>query len=466
MSDSAVRTRFAPSPTGRLHLGGARTALYNWLHARHCGGRFTLRIEDTDRERSKDEHCQQIISSLCWMGVDWDDEVVYQSKREERHREIIQRLLGQGDAYYCDCPPERLERLRKEQMAAKLKPRYDRYCRDRGNAPSARSVIRFKTPLEGEVIVRDSLKGEIRFSNVELDDMVIARADGSATYHLAVVVDDMDAGITRIIRGDDHLNNTPRQIHIFSALGGATPEYTHVPMILDESGRKMSKRKDAADMAQYREQGYLPTALVNILARLGWAHGDDELFSVEELIQQFDLSGLNPAASRIDPKKMAWVNQQQMSRVPEREIHAEFEWHCARQGLSPDALDQSIQRALIGIQRKRCRNVSDMVSQSRWLLLENPEIDELAREKFLTPETLEILRQLANEMERMDWNEESLKGLIDEACERHRVKPGKIAQPLRIAVTGGRVSPSIEDTLVLLGRERALRRLRLAISKA
>ena len=466
MSGSTIRTRFAPSPTGALHLGGARTALYNWLYARHCGGEFILRIEDTDRERSKEEHCQQIMSMLRWVGMDWDGEVVYQSQRSERHREIIQKLLDQGDAYYCDCSPERLEQLRKEQMAAKLKPRYDRRCRDRGNPPSAQSVIRFKTPLEGDVVVQDSLKGEVYFSNSELDDLVIARADGSATYHLAVVVDDMDAGVTHIIRGDDHLNNTPRQVNILSALGADVPGYTHLPMILDEGSRKMSKRNKSADMAQYREQGYLPTALVNVLARLGWAHGDDELFSVEELIQQFDLSGLNLAASRVDPKKMAWVNQQQMSRVSESEINTEFDWHCARQDLDPDALSPPDRTALIEVQRKRCRNVTDMVTQSRWLLLEDPGTDESAREKFLTPESCSILQELANEMEQADWNIESLKGLVDAACERHQVKPGKVAQPLRVAVTGGTVSPSIEDTLVLLGRERTLQRLRSAISGA
>lgn len=464
MPDPVARTRFAPSPTGALHLGGARTALYNWLYARHCGGRFTLRIEDTDRERSQDAHCRQIMSTLHWVGMDWDGEVVYQSKRSSRHQEIIQKLVDQGDAYYCDCSPERLEQLRKEQMAAKLKPRYDRCCRDRGKSRSAQSVVRFKTPLGGDVVVPDSLKGEVRFSNSELDDLVIARADGSATYHLAVVVDDMDAGITHIIRGDDHLNNTPRQVNILSALGADAPGYTHLPMVLDEDGRKMSKRKDSADMAQYRERGYLPTALVNILARLGWAHGDDELFSVEELIRQFDLSGLNPAASRINPRKMDWINQQQMGRVSESEIHAEFDWHCARQDLDPGAWNPLDRIALIEVQRKRCRNMADMVAQSRWLLLEDPGMDEPAREKFLTPESCAILQELLDEFEQVDWTAESLKGLVDAACERHQIKPGKVAQPLRVAVTGGTVSPSIEDTLVLLGRDRALQRLRAAVS--
>ncbi len=425
-----------------------------------------MRIEDTDRERSRDEHRHQIMSILRWMGMDWDGEVTRQSRRSERYREIIQQLVDQGDAYYCDCSPERLQRLREEQMAKKIKPRYDRHCRDRGNPLSTRSVIRFKTPLEGEVVIQDSLKGELRFSNSELDDLVIARADGSATYHLAVVVDDMDSGVTRVIRGDDHLNNTPRQAHIFSALGRKAPEYTHLPLILDENGKKMSKRKDAANMVQYRERGYLPTAMVNILARLGWAHGDDEIFSVEELIQRFDLSGLNSAASRVDPKKMAWVNQQQMSRVPDREIHAEFEWHCARQGLSAATLKSSARDALVEVQRERCRNVADMAAQSRWMLLDDLGMDEKAKEKFLTPDSLAILRELTEEIKRADWTAESLRRLVKATWERRGIKPGKVAQPLRVAVTGGTVSPSIEDTLVLLGRERALRRLRDAISNA
>ena len=464
MPDPVIRTRFAPSPTGALHLGGARTALYNWLYARHGDGQFCLRIEDTDRERSKEEHCQQILAMMRWMGMDWDGEVVYQSKRSERHREIIQALVDQGHAYYCDCSPERLDQMRKEQREAKLKPRYDRHCRDLGSPASAQSVIRFKTPLEGDVVVRDSLKGEVRFSNTELDDLVIARADGSATYHLAVVADDMDAGITHIIRGDDHLNNAPRQANILAALGADLPSYTHLPMILDEHGKKMSKRKDSADMAQYRELGYLPTALANILARLGWAHGDDELFTIEELIKQFDLDGLNPAASRIDPQKMVWVNQQQMGRVSVKEVNDEFDWHCARQALDSSSLDASDREALIEVQRQRCRNVSDMASQSRWLLLDDPGIDESAREKFLTPEAIAILQELAAELEQMDWNAESLKEMVRTACERHQIKPGKVAQPLRVAVTGGTVSPSIEDTLILLGQERAMKRLRAAIA--
>ena len=404
------------------------------------------------------------MSAMRWLGIDWDKEIVYQSNRSDRYREIVQDLIDRGYAYYCDCTPERLGRLREEQMATKLKVRYDRRCRDRDNPPSPRAMIRFKTPLEGDVIIRDNLKGEVRFANSELDDLVLVRTDGSATYHLAVVVDDMDSGITHIIRGDDHLNNTPRQVHIFAALEVENPTYTHLPMILDERGKKLSKRHAAADAMLYREQGYLPTALVNILARLGWAHGDEELFSVEELIRLFDLEGLNPSASRVDPKKMAWVNQQQMSRVPEEEINGEFDWHCVRQKLNGEGQPPFDRDALVRVQRRRCRNTIDMVTQSRWLIREDLEMDEEAKKKFLTPDAIAILRELAIEMEQSEWCPESLKGLIEATCDRHQIKPGKVAQPLRVAVTGGAVSPSIEATLILLGRERALSRLRTVIS--
>ena len=466
MPDNLVRTRFAPSPTGALHLGGARTALYNWLYARHHGGQFILRLEDTDRERSKEEHSEQILSMMRWLGMDWDGEIVRQSQHAGHYEEIIQTLLDTGHAYHCDCSPERLEQMRNEQMAVKEKPRYDRRCRERGLAADERTVVRFKTPLDGEVIVRDRLKGEVRIANDELDDLVIARAGGGATYHLAVVVDDMGAGITHVIRGDDHLNNTPRQINILTALNADVPYYTHLPMILDERGKKLSKRGDAAGLEHYREQGYLPSAMSNILARLGWAHGDDELFSVEDLVRLFDLGGLNPAASRIDPKKMAWVNQQQMIRVSDAELGAEFDWHCARLGLAPDSLDARERTTLLEVQRKRCRNIADLAAQSRGFLLEEPGMDEAAREKFLTPESLAILQELADELGRADWSQESLKGVVEAACERHDLKPGKVAQPLRVALTGGTVSPSIEDTLILLGRERAMQRLQGALAEA
>ncbi len=466
MPDSRVRTRFAPSPTGALHLGGARTALYNWLFARHCGGQFLLRIEDTDEQRSTVENRQQIMSAMEWLGIDWDEEVVYQSERAARHAEIIEQLLEQGDAYYCDCSPERLEQLRSEQLANKLKPRYDRHCRERNNPPSPTSVVRFKTPIDGVIQVEDSLKGIVEFDNTELDDLVIARPGGKATYHLAVVVDDMDAGITHIIRGDDHFNNTPRQLHILSALNAPIPKYTHLPMILDEQGRKLSKRKDAADVMHYREQGYLPTALLNTLARLGWAHGDEELFSLEELVEKFDLNGLNPSSSRIDTKKMQWTNQQQISRVSTEELRTEFAWHCDQQGANVDNLAAEQHTALLEVQRARCRNMADMARQSLWLLEDTPAMDEKAKRKFLTPEALQILKAFREELQGADWHQEAIKACLQAFCENQALKPGAVAQPLRVATTGGSVSPAIEDTLVLLGRDKTMQRLDQVISEA
>ncbi len=458
-----VRTRFAPSPTGALHLGGARTALFNWLFARHHGGEFILRLEDTDRERSRKEHSEQILASLRWIGLDWDGEVMHQSQREEHYREVIWQLLDSGHAYHCDCSTERLTQLRESQQAAGEKPRYDRRCRDRELKASEQTVVRFCTPLEGELRISDTLKGEICFDNAELDDLIIARRGGGATYHLAVVADDRETHITHIIRGDDHLNNTPRQVHILMALGANIPSYTHLPMILDEHGRKMSKRAQAADVLNYREEGFLPTALVNGLARMGWAHGDDELFSAEDLVRLFDLDGLNPAASRIDPKKLLWVNQQQMSRVSSEEFDSEFLWHCDRLGLTTETLDETTRATLLEVQQARCRTVREAAAQSTWLLEDAPQRDEKAWSKFMTPETQELLQELIPELMAIDWTRESIHSWLQTTIERLEVKPRVVAQPLRVAVTGSSVSPSIEDTLLLLGKEATLERLQAAL---
>ncbi len=458
-----VCTRFAPSPTGALHLGGARTALFNWLFARHHEGRFVLRLEDTDRKRSQEQYAAQIMSALYWLGLDWDGEIVLQSQREARHREVIQQLVDSGHAYYCDCSPERLEQMRAQQQAAGEKPRYDRHCRDRGLDPSADTVVRFRTPVEGEVVISDTLKGEVRFGNSELDDLVIARRGDVATYHLAVVVDDLDAGVTHVIRGDDHLNNTPRQVHILEALGAEAPTYTHLPMILDEQGRKMSKRAQAADVLNYREEGFLPTAVLNVLARLGWAHGDEELFSVDDLVRLFDLEGLNPAASRIDPKKMLWVNQQQMSRVSQEELDTEFDWHCERLELPYEPMEAGSRTGLLEVQRARCRTMRDVATQSQWLMQEQPERDSKAWDKFMTDEARSMLGEFIPQLESIDWTHEAIHSWLQGIIETRGVKAGVVAQPIRVAVTGGSISPSIEDTLLLLGREQTLGRIRQAI---
>ena len=462
-----IRTRFAPSPTGALHLGGARTALFNWLFARRAGGEFLLRIEDTDRERSTEEHRRQIEAALGWLGLDWDGPAARQSERAPRHRERIGELLAAGRAYGCDCPPERLAAVRAEQQRAGRKPRYDGRCRERGLAPAPGRAVRLKTPRAGEVEVADGLKGTVRFDNAELDDLVIARADGSATYHLAVVADDIDAGVTHVLRGDDHFNNTPRQLHLYAALGAAPPAYVHLPMILDERGRKLSKRGGGTDVLGFRERGVLPAALVNALARLGWACGDEELFDRAALVRRFDLDGLNRAPARFDPKKLAWLNREHLRRAPAAALAAEFAWHCARLGLDAARLPAAARGALLEVQRRRCRDMAELAAQSRFLLEDAPAPDPAARARLLTPAAAGVLRELRGELAAAaDWSAAALDGLLQDYCARRGCKPRAAAAPLRLAVTGGTVSPGIGDTLALLGRERALARLEAALAEA
>ena len=463
---SMVRTRFAPSPTGALHLGGARTALFNWLFARHAGGEFLLRIEDTDRERSTDGHRRRIEAALDWLGLGWDGPAARQSERAPRHRERIGELPEAGRAYCCDCPPERLEEVRAEQRRAGLKPRYDGRCRERGLAPAAGRAVRLKTPRSGAVEAVDHLKGTVRFDNAELDDLVVARADGGATYHLAAVVDDIDAGVTHVLRGDDHFNNTPRQLHLYAAFGAAPPAYAHLPMILDAGGRKLSKRGGGMDVLGFRERGMLPSALVNALARLGWARGDEELFDREALVRHFDLGGLNRAPARLDPKKLAWLNRQHLRRAPAAELEGEFAWHCARAGLDAGRLPAAARAALLEVQRRRCRDMAELAAQSRFLLEDAPAMDPDARARLLTPEALDLLRELRGELDAAaDWSAPALDALVRGYCERRGRKPREAAAPLRLAVTGGAVSPGIGDTLALLGRERALARLAAALAE-
>jgi len=317
-----VRTRFAPSPTGYLHIGGARTALFSWLYARRMGGQFILRIEDTDRERSTDASVQAILDGMDWLGLDYDEGPFYQTHRFDRYREVIQQLLDDGQAYYCDCSRERLEKLREQQRANKQKPRYDGCCRDKGLAQSADTVVRFKNPIDGDVVINDLVKGQVVINNRELDDLIIARCDDSPTYNLTVVIDDWDMEISHVIRGDDHLNNTPRQINILRALGAALPVYAHVPMILGSDGKRLSKRHGAVSVLQYKKDGFLAEALMNYLVRLGWSHGDKEVFSRDEMIALFDAVDINTSASTFNPEKLLWLNQQYMMAMPESALVA------------------------------------------------------------------------------------------------------------------------------------------------
>ena len=457
----SVKTRFAPSPTGLLHIGGIRTALFSWLYAKHHQGEFVLRIEDTDRERSTNEAVQVILDGMAWLGLEHDEGPYYQTQRFDRYKEIINQLLDTGHAYRCTCSKERVEKLREEAMSRGEKPRYDGHCRSL-NITDANSVIRFKNPIEGQVIVEDYVQGSVVFENSELDDLIIARSDGTPTYNLTVVVDDMDMGITDVIRGDDHLNNTPRQINILKALGAAIPNYAHIPMILGPDGKKLSKRDGAASVLQYKEEGYLPEAVLNYLVRLGWSKGDQEIFSIEEMIAEFDIKDVNKSASSINPEKLLWLNQHYLKNTenkllkePLSQIFKEMEVDIEN---GPDLED------LIDVQKQRTETLKDLAEQSLLFYKDFDEYAENAAKKHLRPVVLEPLSVLYGALESiLDWSNENIKTAIEATAEKFEIKMGKVGQPLRVAVSGTGISPNIDDTLRLLGQEKSLARLRKGI---
>jgi glutamyl-tRNA synthetase len=464
-----VVTRFAPSPTGMLHIGGVRTALFSWLYARHNGGRFILRVEDTDRERSTDEAVRVILDGMRWLALDADEGPYFQTQRYPRYRAVIAQMLIDGSAYRCYCTREELEAMRERQLARKEKPRYDGRCRER-NEPRAgvEPVIRFKNPLDGEVIVDDQVHGRVVFRNAELDDLIIARSDGTPTYNFCVVVDDMDMGVTHVIRGDDHLNNTPRQMNMLLALGATPPIYAHVPMILGTDGAKLSKRHGAVSVLHYEEEGYLPDALLNYLARLGWSHGDQEVFSREELIAAFDIRDVNKAASAFNPEKLLWLNQQHMMRAPAGVLEAGLRSQLAALGVAVE--DDRLLAGVVNAQRERARTLKEMASSSLFFFREIGEYDEKAARKNLTADAVPVLLALQEGLRAAaDWNAGSVHQVISAVANRYGVALGKVAQPLRVAVCGGAVSPPIDITVALLGKdvtaariERALRWIELA----
>ena len=466
MTDKVI-TRFAPSPTGFLHIGGIRTALFSWLYARHNNGKFMLRIEDTDRERSTDAALKVILDGMAWLGLDHDrgdKDIIYQSERTQLYQGTIQRLLEVDQAYHCYCSREELEEMRRAAMSRGEKPRYNGKCRDRGRRPAAGEtpVVRFKNPLDGDVVIDDLIQGRVVISNTELDDLVIARSDGSPTYNLTVVADDADTGITHVIRGDDHLNNTPRQINIFNALGIAAPTYAHIPLILDPEGKKLSKRHGAASVLEYRDQGYLPEALLNYLVRLGWSHGDQEIFSVDEMIELFDIGRVNKAAAALNPDKLAWLNQHYLRESKAERVACLLKVKLVKLGVDVTGLPNLEEVA--GIQKERVKTIAEMAGQSRFFYEEFAEYDETAAKKHLRPVVLEPLRAVREALAGLeDWNREALHAAIEGVAEQQAMKFGKIAQPLRVAVTGGAVSPSIDITLQLLGRDRTLSRLERAL---
>lgn len=455
-----VRTRFAPSPTGYLHIGGARTALFSWLFARRHGGGFILRIEDTDRERSTQAAVQVILDGMRWLGLEWDEGPFYQTQRFDRYREAVQKLLDTGHAYRCYCTTQELDAMRAEQRARGEKPKYDGRCRERTEPrEGVEPVIRFRMPLEGVTVVDDRVRGRVEFDNRELDDLVIARSDGTPTYNLTVVVDDVDMAVTHVIRGDDHLNNTPKQINIYKALGEKLPSFSHMPMILGPDGAKLSKRHGAASVMEYRERGYLPEAVVNYLVRLGWSHGDQEIFSREEMIRLFDIADINHSASTLNPGKLEWLNQHYIMERPAESLVDEFAWHLEQLGVEPGP-DRRYLARIVASQQPRAKTLREMAESSRFFFAAPREYDAKAARKNLTAESAPVLGRVADDLAALEtWDAESIHALVAGRAEGEGLKLGKVAQPIRVAVSGGGVSPPIDQTLAILGREQTLDRL-------
>jgi glutamyl-tRNA synthetase len=459
-----VRTRFAPSPTGYLHVGGVRTALFSWLYARKHDGHFILRIEDTDRERSTPESVDAILEGLMWLGLVHDEGPHYQTQRFPRYREIIQRLLDEGKAYKCYCSKERLEELRNEQMANKQKPRYDGRCRELTDVETEiKPVIRFKNPLDGAVIIDDLIKGKVIFQNAELDDLIIARSDGSPTYNFTVVVDDWDMEITHVIRGDDHLNNTPRQINMLQALGAKLPAYAHVPMILAADGQRLSKRHGAVSVTHYKDAGYLPEAILNYLVRLGWSHGDQEIFTPTEMIELFDLNAINSKAAAFDENKLLWLNQHYLKHSPSDVVATYLLYHLQQEGLDMSA-GPPLKR-LVEVQAERCKTLREMAVDSRYFFgLAVEKYDPAAVKKHFTANAKTILQAVLTDLTNLTtWEQAAIQTTLNNLVQSQGLKFAQLAQPLRVAITGGTSSPSIDVTLELLGKTRSIKRIQQAL---
>ncbi|MGD8630680.1 MAG: glutamate--tRNA ligase [Gammaproteobacteria bacterium] len=458
----SLKTRFAPSPTGYLHVGGARTALFSWLHARKHGGRFVLRIEDTDLQRSTAESINAILEGMIWLGLEYDEGPFYQTHRFERYNEVIQELLDKGLAYRCNCSRERLDALRDGQLQRKEKPRYDGHCRGLLVDPDEPHVIRFRNPQEGSVVVDDRIRGKIIFSNAELDDLIIRRTDGAPTYNLTVVVDDADMGITDVIRGDDHVNNTPRQVNILKALAKDPPRYAHVPMILGDDGSRLSKRHGAVSVLEYRNQGILPEALLNYLVRLGWSYGDQEVFSLDEMISLFDIDAVNKAASSFNTEKLLWLNQHYIKHADPARIAHLLSPHMGDLGIDPAEGPSLVE--VVRVQQERAKTLVEMAETSAFFYRDFSEYDEVAARKNLRPmaiEPLTLTRKMLAELEA--WTPENLHRAVVYVAESLGLKLGKVAQPLRVAITGRAASPGIDVTLHLVGRDACLRRIDRAL---
>lgn len=459
-----IVTRFAPSPTGYLHVGGARTALYSYLYARKTGGKFILRIEDTDLERSTPEAVQAIMDGMNWLNLEWDEGPYYQTQRFDRYKVVIEAMLKAGTAYRCYCSRERLDTMREQQMANKEKPRYDGTCRHLADYPVDKPhTIRFKNPEDGVVAWNDMVRGTIEIANKELDDLIIARTDGTPTYNFTVMVDDTDMGVTHVVRGEDHISNTPRQINMIKALGLPLPEYGHVPMILGDDGAKLSKRHGAASVTDYRDMGFLPEALINYLVRLGWSHGDQEIFSREEMIEFFDPHDVNKAPSAFNTKKLLWVNQQYLKSLDPAYVADHLRWHFNAQGLDPSQGPALAE--LVVAQAERVETLKEMAEKSRFFYEEFEQFDAKAAEKNLTAEVLPALQKIRDDLAALDdWQNEPIHQVILGTAETLEMKLGKVAQPVRVALTGNTISPPIDMTIRMLGKARVVARLERAIA--
>jgi glutamyl-tRNA synthetase len=467
---SSVRTRFAPSPTGHLHIGGARTALFNCLFARHHGGKFILRIEDTDRERSTPEAIEAILQAMKWLELDWDEGPYYQTQRFPLYREKIRKLLAEGKAYPCVCTPEDLDAKRRAAQKEKRKPSYDGTCRpEKGIIPSLPKdkpyTVRFRSPQTGTTVVNDAVKGEVVFDNQELDDLIIARSDGTPTYNFCVVVDDVDMSITHIIRGDDHLSNTPRQILLYNALESESPQFAHVPLILGLDKARLSKRHGATSVTAYREMGYFPDALVNYLVRLGWSHGDQEIFRREELIEKFSLDTVGKSAGVFNPEKLLWLNFHYLKERPLSRLAAEVIPFIQAKGYPvPD--DRKWLAQMLRTLTERAKTLVELVDMGRFYLTDDIQIDEKAAKKFLTAEAMELLRRLTQKFIGLDdFSEPAIEKAFIEILQEKGLSLGKLAQPVRVALTGSTVSPGIYEVIAVLGKERTLRRLNAALER-
>jgi glutamyl-tRNA synthetase len=458
---SAVRLRFAPSPTGYLHIGGARTALFNWLLARKEGGKFILRIEDTDVARSTQESVDAILEGMKWLGLDWDEGPFYQSDNFPLYREHVERLLSEGKAYRCRCTPEELEAKREQAMKEGRKPKYDGTCRDLEVGPDTPSVVRFKSPHGGATVFNDLIKGRISFNNEELDDLIIQRSDGTPTYNFTVVIDDATMGITTVIRGDDHINNTPRQILLYEALGYPVPQFAHVPMILGADKTRLSKRHGATSVIAYRDMGYLPEAMVNYLVRLGWSHGDQEIFSLDELVRKFDIRDVGKSAGVFNPDKLIWLNAHYIKSGDPERLATLLATFLKERGV--ERTERPDLASVVKTLQERSKTMLEMTDGALFYYKEDFDYDPKAAEKFLKPEALAVYESVIGKLDALsDCSHQGIEEIFKEVCAEMGTKLGQIAPPVRVALCGGTVSPGLYEVIEVLGKEDTIKRLRRA----